>query len=452
MKSASVANTSACMMAPPDRWTVLADTSSSSSVPSSSSSSVWGSVQQLLADSPLALSNSDAAGPIVGDMLEQISLQAWHQPALGPMQQQSLPPALAAPAGAAAHAALRPPSAPQGFSEQSLPPTSTRQPALTCWKCCQATSTHVLGQHGDCTCDLSTPLGSGSFGMVVPGWYYDEPVAVKLLSSKFGEDEAAVRSRILREVQLQARASSHGGVVRFVAMCFSPPAIVMKMCECSLSARILNHWAAQPSPAATDTQQQPSQQQQQQPPLPPQHQLELSWGLVLSLLRQAAAALAFLHRPGHHTILHNDVRAANLVLTRSYQGHKPGLKLKICDFGLAAAAGPGGVATVPEITHAAWCAPELRLPDAYNPATGLYTVTAATDVFALGCVLHEMMMVGLPQAAEFPSAEKRLPGLAGCPPQGLEELFQSCVAQANVRCTAQAAVAKLQSMQAGGLL
>lgn len=185
---------------------------------------------------------------------------------------------------------------------------------------------------------------------------------------------------------LQARASSHGGVVRFVAVCFSPPAVVMEMCECSLSARILNHWAAQPSPATTPQQQPSPQQQQQPPPLPPQHELELSWGLVLSFLRQAAAALAFLHRPGHHTILHNDVRAANLVLTRSYQCHQPaaGWKLKICDFGLAAAAGAGGVAEVPEITHAAWCAPELRLADAYDPATGLYTVTAAADVFALG--------------------------------------------------------------------
>lgn len=61
------------------------------------------------------------------------------------------------------------------------------------------------GQHGDCTCDLSTPLGSGSFGLVVPGHYYDEPVAVKLLSPRFGEDEAAVRSKILKEVQLQVR-------------------------------------------------------------------------------------------------------------------------------------------------------------------------------------------------------------------------------------------------------
>lgn len=62
-----------------------------------------------------------------------------------------------------------------------------------------------------------------------------------------------------------------------------------------------------------------------------------------------------------------------------------------------------------------------------------------------------MMVEGLPQASEFPAAHKRLPGLADCPPLGLEELFQSCVAQAGDRCTAQAAVAKLQCMQSGAL-
>jgi hypothetical protein len=52
------------------------------------------------------------------------------------------------------------------------------------------------------------PLASGSFGTVYPGYYYDDPVAVKLLRVGLGEDEAAVRSRILREVQLQVRGET----------------------------------------------------------------------------------------------------------------------------------------------------------------------------------------------------------------------------------------------------
>jgi hypothetical protein len=49
------------------------------------------------------------------------------------------------------------------------------------------------------------PLASGSFGTVYPGYYYDDPVAVKLLRVGLGEDEAALRSRMLKEVQLQVR-------------------------------------------------------------------------------------------------------------------------------------------------------------------------------------------------------------------------------------------------------
>jgi serine/threonine protein kinase len=88
---------------------------------------------------------------------------------------------------------------------------------------------------------------------------------------------------------------------------------------------------------------------------------ELSWQLVVQLLRQAAAALAFLHRRGN-TILHNDVRAANMVLTRTYDQNRPSWKLKICDFGLAVAAGPDGLAQVSGLTAppAPACADSVR--------------------------------------------------------------------------------------------
>ena len=169
----------------------------------------------------------------------------------------------------------------------------------------------------------------------------------------------------------QARAVSHSGVVKFVAVCFSPPAIVMEMCACSLSERIINHWATQ---QAAQPAQQQQQQQQQQPEVP-------SWQLVVQLLRQAAAALAFLHRQGQ-AILHNDLRAANMVLTPSNDATTGPWKLKICDFGLAVAAEAAGAALVPEVTHASWRAPELD--QGYNLADRLYTVTPAADVYALG--------------------------------------------------------------------
>lgn len=180
-----------------------------------------------------------------------------------------------------------------------------------------------------------------------------------------------VSSRTTSATPTQARAVSHSGVVKFVAVCFSPPAIVMEMCACSLSERIINHWATQQAA-------QPAPQQQQHPQQQPEL---LSWRLVVQLLRQAAAALAFLHRPGQ-TILHNDLRAANMVLTHSPVPGGCPWKLKICDFGLAVAVQAAGAAQVPEVTHTSWRAPELDA--SYNLAAGMYTVTPAADVFALG--------------------------------------------------------------------
>lgn len=65
-----------------------------------------------------------------------------------------------------------------------------------------------------------------------------------------------------------------------------------------------------------------------------------------------------------------------------------------------------------------------------------------------GCVLHEMVVPGLPQQ-QFPPAEQRLPGLSGDPPPTLQPLFQSCVAHlAQQRPSAQAVMVCLKNMQA----
>lgn len=102
-------------------------------------------------------------------------------------------------------------------------------------------------------------------------------------------------------------------------------------------------------------------------------------------MRHAAGALSFLHRPGQ-AIFHNDVRAANMVLTRTFDGGGVGWRLKLCDFGLAAFSGDAAAgAHVPEVTHENWRAPEVAA--SYNTGTSLYTVTAAADVYALGELL-----------------------------------------------------------------
>jgi hypothetical protein len=96
-------------------------------------------------------------------------------------------------------------------------------------------------------------------------------------------------------------------------------------------------------------------------------------GQAVSLAIQAADALAYLHDSG---ILHRDIKSANLFLARDGQ-------LKVCDFGVAKSLGSAS------ITHAgarlgtwAYLAPEVWLGE---------DATASSDLYALGCVMHEML-------------------------------------------------------------
>jgi serine/threonine protein kinase len=106
-------------------------------------------------------------------------------------------------------------------------------------------------------------------------------------------------------------------------------------------------------------------------------------GEALGLLRQAAAALAPLHRLG---LVHRDVKPDNLLL-------RAGGELVLVDFGLVAPAGsvdaraqPGAIVGTPR-----YVAPE-QLQGA--PAA------PAADIYSLGVLLHEMLCGGPPFRGE----------------------------------------------------
>lgn len=143
--------------------------------------------------------------------------------------------------------------------------------------------------------------------------------------------------------------------MRLIAVCFSPPAIVMEQCQCSLAHRILNTWAVE--------------QQHGQP--------EASWQLIMQLLADAASTLAFLHRP-HQAVFHNDLRALNMLLKRTVRGELLTWELKVCDFGLSVIANSQNSMRVSPVTHHLWLAPEIQYAD------GGYLVNRQTDVYALG--------------------------------------------------------------------
>ncbi|HWN43808.1 MAG TPA: serine/threonine-protein kinase, partial [Thermoanaerobaculia bacterium] len=120
----------------------------------------------------------------------------------------------------------------------------------------------------------------------------------------------------------------------------------------------------------------------------------MSTGEALPIVRQIAAALDAAHAAG---IVHRDLKTANVFLMPS--------RAVVTDFGLAWSDDPSAS---PSLTHAgellgspAYMAPEQVRGDASSPAT---------DVYALGVVLYEMVTGELPFLGEsaFSTALKRL--------------------------------------------
>ncbi|HWM95258.1 MAG TPA: tetratricopeptide repeat protein [Thermoanaerobaculia bacterium] len=124
----------------------------------------------------------------------------------------------------------------------------------------------------------------------------------------------------------------------------------------------------------------------------------LSTAEALPIVRQIAAALDAAHAAG---IVHRDLKSANVFLVSSPSGDRA----VVTDFGLAWSDDPSAS---PSLTHAgellgspAYMAPEQVRGDASSPAT---------DIYALGVVLYEMLTGELPFLGEsaFSTALKRL--------------------------------------------
>lgn len=226
--------------------------------------------------------------------------------------------------------------------------------------------------------DLATPLGEGGICHVYGGrdLRTRRSVAVKTLRPEY-RDDAATRARFRREARLLAFLA-HPNVVRVFDFVEDQGAtwVVLERIEGSSLRELL---------ARRET-------------LPPAE--------IAPLLDQAAAALDHLHGRG---LVHLDVKPQNLLLTE--EG-----RVKLIDFGLAQAAGtpqqPVGGRT---FGTAAYLAPEQVCGEA---------VGAGTDVYALGCVVYELL-TGTPPFSALPSPSPSPSAAGGAAPEPKEKMIRA---------------------------
>jgi serine/threonine-protein kinase len=102
----------------------------------------------------------------------------------------------------------------------------------------------------------------------------------------------------------------------------------------------------------------------------------IPWREALAIVREVASALDYAHRQG---IVHRDIKPANILIS---QGHAV-----VADFGIARAISSSGGAGITQAGLAVGT-PWYMSPE---QATGDPNVDGRTDVYALGCVLYEML-------------------------------------------------------------
>jgi hypothetical protein len=122
---------------------------------------------------------------------------------------------------------------------------------------------------------------------------------------------------------------------------------------------------------------------------------------AIQIAQEVADALDYAHR---HGIIHRDIKPENILL---HDG-----RALVADFGIALAAGSGG----PRMTETGL---SLGTPQYMSPeqAMGEREITARSDVYALGCVLYEMLLGHPPFTG--PSAQAIIAGVLTGEPRSL---------------------------------
>jgi serine/threonine-protein kinase len=226
--------------------------------------------------------------------------------------------------------------------------------------------------------ELMDKLGEGGMGVVYRARYVvdNRHVAVKLLPPDIGNE--MILSRFERELEI-LKTLRHPHIVRcFGGKCEGNQHFyAMELVEGGTLDKLLEERG------------------------------KLSWEAAIQFALQMAAGLAFAHERG---VVHRDVKPGNFLLT-------PGGKLKLSDFGLAT------VEAATRITAAGktmgtfpYMAPEQ--------IRGRPPVSPQTDLYALGCVIFEMLTGRTPFIGDAP-AEVMHKHLDDVPPR-IHEFVSNC--------------------------
>ncbi len=203
--------------------------------------------------------------------------------------------------------------------------------------------------------ELIEKLGEGGMGVVYRARYSgnDRIVAVKLLPQEVAADPVLL-ARFERELDV-LRQLRHPNIVRcFGGTCESSQRFyAMELVEGGTLAELLGRKG------------------------------HLTWEFVVDYTLQMCEALEYAHQ---HGVIHRDVKPGNFLLTKGGQ-------IKLSDFGLAS------IATTNRLTAAGRTVGTIQYM-APEQIRGKPALTGRADLYALGCVMYEMLTGQPPYSSE----------------------------------------------------
>lgn len=231
----------------------------------------------------------------------------------------------------------------------------------------------------DCAFTKLRTIGDGGFGSIHAACRFSDPVSVVALKVPTdATDKIGLGSSTLREVGMLRRLT-HPHIIDLLELVVSKASVTLVLGH--MDRNLKQYVRAQPGQV-------------------------LSEALARSAILQLARGLAHCHS---HGVMHRDVKPQNVLVGGGgpVSGRRPGLLVRLADFGEALRVVPGRLNTLPAGTP--WYySPEMLLGDAHYGTP--------TDVWSLGCTYAEVR-TGQPL---FPVDVVRLP-----PEQRGRQMFAS---------------------------